>query len=216
MGAGDTAPSSAPVAALSPAVSAAFPGSGDGVPAAWAMASDKISDAREVAMPSGPSRAPLSPPGSAAVPDVSGAGRREAGPGPGPGVSSPDTDTVTDVAGSAGALSGPGPGSRVSSLDTEVVSRDPPLAGEAGGGPGETAPRSPLGAVSVAALSPPGDPGVTSAPTAGALSGQGNTAGGLTGAEMTSERRLLGRGGQRGSARGVPKHPWGVTVPACR
>lgn len=181
----------------------ALSGCGDAVPAACAMASDTIRDARDVAMSSGPPCSPLVAsagsgprfsvrpeerfPGSVAVTGVPGSTAVTGVPG---------STAVTGVPGSGDRALGAVTGSRASSLDTDAVSdRDPALAGDAGGGPGTATPRSPLETVSASPLPVPGDVGVASAPSTGGQSGDfpgwGSMAGGLTGEEMTSERRLL-------------------------
>lgn len=115
----------------------------------------------------------------------------------------PGSTAATAVPCSWDGASGPSPGARASSLETDAVSeRDPPLAGEAGGGLGTAAPSSSLELASLAPPPTPADSAVASGSTAGcqsgAFPGQGNMAGGLTGEEMTSERRLLFGGEDRG------------------
>lgn len=187
-------------------------GCGDAVPAACAMASDRIRDARDVAMSSGPPCSPLVAsassgpwfsvrpeerfPGSMAVTGVPGSMAVTGVPGSIAVTGVPGSMAVTSVPGSGDKALGTVTGSRASSLDTDAVSdRDPALAGDAGGGPGTVTPRSPLETVSASLLPVPGDVGVTSAPSTGGQSGDlpgwGTMAGGLTGEEMTSERRLL-------------------------
>lgn len=155
-------------------------------PVAAAMASETIMEAMDAAMPS---TSPL------AAPSVLG-------------YSGHPLPTDTSISLGLRSIS------RLSSLHSDSDSdADLTLVGEAGGGPGMGAPGSagpgaarPLGTSSVASLPTLGDVGVCSAPDEGsqlgAFPGHGYAAGGLTGAEMSSERRLL-HGGRTSGAQSL-------------